>query len=367
MTQLSGFGGFYSGKRVLVTGHTGFKGSWLTSWLLGLGAEVAGYSIDIPSQPSHFELLKLAGRISHEFGDVRDAEHLSKFVRGFRPEVIFHLAAQPLVRASYEFPVQTFDTNVMGTVNVLEAARATPAVNVLINVTSDKCYENLETGQAYRESDRLGGKDPYSASKACAELVFSSYFQSFFKDHGQIKMASARAGNVIGGGDWALDRIVPDCFRAWSRGGKVTTRNPQSVRPWQHVLEPLSGYLWLAARLGSEAKLNGEAFNFGPLDGSNQNVERLLAEFKKNQETARWEVDANADRSKKEAGLLNLSTEKAAEMLQWQATLSFEEAVALTSEWYRSYYANEKLELLTSKQITQYTNLAGARKRVWVC
>lgn len=367
-SKLTGFGGAYAGKKVLITGHTGFKGSWLTHWLAGLGADVAGYSLEIPTRPSHFEILGLSKRIRHELGDVRDAKRLRAFVREFKPEIAFHLAAQPLVRDSYETPAETFETNVMGTVNFLDAVRSTPSIKTAINVTSDKCYENLETGQPYKETDRLGGKDPYSASKAAAEIVYSSYFQSFFKDRSDIRVATVRAGNVIGGGDWAKDRIVPDCFRAWSRGEQVLTRNPQSVRPWQHVLEPLSGYLWLGARLSREPRLHGEAFNFGPLPESNQTVERLLTEFKKHRSAADWALDGNSDRTKKEAGLLNLDVEKAANLLHWKASLSFDEAIRMTSEWYWTFYGDpgsEAAASLTSEQIQQYTLISAERGQTW--
>jgi CDP-glucose 4,6-dehydratase len=248
----------------------------------------------------------------------------------------------------------------------LDAVRSTPSVKVAINMTSDKCYENLETGQAYREDDRLGGKDPYSASKACAELVFRSYFQSFFEKQKNVSIATVRAGNVIGGGDWAKDRIIPDCFRAWAKGEKVATRNPGSVRPWQHVLEPLSGYLWLGAKLAqNHDTLHGESFNFGPLEGSAQTVAQLLGEFQKLENKAQWTQDLNADTSKKEAGLLNLNTDKAKKILGWQASLNFQDTIAMTSKWYWSYYSGKPDAALTTNQISEYCRLSADRGQSW--
>ena len=244
------FENIYHNRRVLVTGHTGFKGSWLSSWLLDLGATVAGFSANVPTEPSHFELLKLTDRIEHFEGDVRNKGSLQKAISKFCPEIVFHFAAQSLVRKSYEDPILTFETNSIGTLNLLECLRNQPSIKAAILITSDKCYENVEWLWGYRENDRLGGKDPYSASKACAELISKVYMESFFKNNGP-NIATARAGNVIGGGDWAPDRIVPDCFRAWSNKKPTITRNPKATRPWQHVLEPLSGYLTLGQKLFS--------------------------------------------------------------------------------------------------------------------
>ena len=242
------FENIYKGKRVLITGHTGFKGSWLCTWLLDLGATVAGFSVDIPTEPSHFEALGLSARIENFKGDVRNKSSLDEAMNKFRPDIVFHMAAQSLVRKSYEDPILTFETNSIGTLNLLDCLRDHPSVIAAILITSDKCYENVEWIWGYRENDRLGGKDPYSASKACAEIISKVYMETFFKEKGP-SIATTRAGNVIGGGDWALDRIVPDCARAWSKGEKVEIRNPNATRPWQHVLEPLSGYLVLGQKL----------------------------------------------------------------------------------------------------------------------
>ena len=247
------FCGLYAGKRVLVTGHTGFKGSWLCEWLLGLGAKVTGYSLSPPTQPALFEQLGLAGRLRHIIGDIRDLPGLSRALRKARPDFVFHLAAQPLVRDSYANPVETFAVNLMGTVHVLEALRSVRHPCAAVFITTDKCYENREWAYGYREDDPLGGSDPYSASKGAAELAISSYRRSFFGSH-PVRIASARAGNVIGGGDWAVDRIVPDCMRALEKGKPIPVRNPKATRPWQHVLEPLSGYLWLGACLAGSAE-----------------------------------------------------------------------------------------------------------------
>ena len=283
------FGHIYEGRRVFVTGHTGFKGSWLTAWLLQMGAEVAGFSDAVPTAPSHFDVIGLGGRIRDYRGDVRDRKALIEAMREFKPEIVFHLAAQALVRASYENPADTIEVNAMGTLNVLEAVRVTPSVEAVVSITSDKAYRNDEWVWGYRETDHLGGYDPYSASKGCAEIIAHSYFKSFFGDPVNTPYcATTRAGNVIGGGDWAADRIVPDCARAWSEGREVEIRSPHATRPWQHVLEPLSGYLWLGAKLFAAHRdavksgkgdgchegfrLDGEAFNFGPSSDASHTV-----------------------------------------------------------------------------------------------
>ena len=283
------FGHIYEGRRVFVTGHTGFKGSWLTAWLLQMGAEVAGFSDAVPTAPSHFDVIGLGGRIRDYRGDVRDRKALVEAMREFKPEIVFHLAAQALVRASYDNPADTIEVNAMGTLNVLEAVRVTPSVEAVVSITSDKAYRNDEWVWGYRETDHLGGYDPYSASKGCAEIIAHSYFKSFFGDPVNAPYcATTRAGNVIGGGDWAADRIVPDCARAWSEGREVEIRSPHATRPWQHVLEPLSGYLWLGAKLFAAHRdavksgkgdgchegfrLDGEAFNFGPSSDASHTV-----------------------------------------------------------------------------------------------
>lgn len=366
MVETTLFGGAFRNRRVLVTGHTGFKGSWLAYWLLDLGAEVAGYSLYLPSDPCNFEVLGLKNRIRDFVGDVRDANELQRTFDEFEPEVVFHLAAQPIVRASYENPKLTFDTNLGGTVNVLESVRATSSVKTAVFITSDKCYENVEWEYGYREMDRLGGKDPYSASKACAEIAIRSYALSFLLSGGK-QIASTRGGNVIGGGDWARDRIVPDCARAWADGGTPSVRNPLSTRPWQHVLELLSGYLWLAARLEADKPgIAGEAFNFGPAPEVNQPVARLIDEMRRSWPAPDWKTDFRDGEAKPEAGLLKLCCDKAMARLGWRALLSFEETVAMTALWYRHYYErNVDMTKYTDQQLSEYVSIARSRGAPW--
>lgn len=274
------FGDVYKNKRVFITGHTGFKGSWLSLWLLGLGAEVAGYSVDIPTKPSNFEALNLRKKIKHIKGDVRNLHSLKKAVDDFSPDIVFHLAAQALARRSYDMPQDTFHINLGGTVNLLECLRQSGSVKAAVIITSDKCYQNVEKRQGYREDDILGGGDPYSASKACAEIATKAYIRSFFNGENSVKIATARAGNVIGGGDWAEDRIIPDCVRALSKGETVMIRNPEATRPWQHVLEPLCGYLYLGQYLLEKPKnVSGEAFNFGPDEKIVKSVREVMELF----------------------------------------------------------------------------------------
>jgi len=347
----------YRGKKVLVTGHTGFKGSWLSQWLLDLGADVCGYSNEIPTQPAHFAILQLETQMQHCVGDVRNFIQLGKVFREFQPEMVFHLAAQSLVRQSYDEPKVTFDTNLGGTVNVLECIRQTPSVQAAVIVATDKCYENREQNSGYREDDRLGGSDPYSASKACAEIAFISYQKSFFANDKRARVASARAGNVIGGGDWAADRIVPDCVRAWSRQQAVTIRNPEAVRPWQHVLEPLSGYLLLGENLlKNNPAVVGQSFNFGPNDDSSQTVSALLTQMQSHWPSAIWEVKRDSS-TKKETQMLLLNCEKAKTVLKWQSRLTFADAVNLTFNWYRAFAEGQtNLRDLTKSQIHEFMN-----------
>ncbi|AON56558.1 CDP-glucose 4,6-dehydratase [Herbaspirillum seropedicae] len=324
----------FSGRRVLVTGHTGFKGSWLALLLSGLGADVMGYAL-APAYPgSHFERLGLAERMRHVEGDVRDLASLNKAVQSFKPEFVFHLAAQALVRESYSDPKSTFDTNVGGSVNLLEAVRACDSVRSLVFVTSDKCYENVEWIWAYRENDALGGRDPYSASKAAAEIVFSSYLRSWFTTHPHLGAASVRAGNVIGGGDWAADRIVPDCIRALVDKQAIVLRNPAATRPWQHVLEPISGYLKLAAYLYDAPHQYEGAWNFGPPVGDARTVldvaKHLATQFVDGQVV----VEASANKLH-EANLLQLNSDKARQMLQWSTRWDFEQTLQATGNWYQ--------------------------------
>jgi CDP-glucose 4,6-dehydratase len=360
------FAGVYSGRRILVTGHTGFKGSWLSTWLLQLGAQVAGFSLGVPTKPANFEVLGLEGQLTHFLGDIRDRGALERAIASFAPEIVFHLAAQSLVRRSYAEPITTFETNSLGILNLLEALRHQPATQVAVIITSDKCYHNMEWSYGYRENDALGGDDPYSASKACAELITRAYVSSFFHD-AKPRIATTRAGNVIGGGDWASERIVPDCVRAWSKGEVVKIRHPQATRPWQHVLEPLSGYLWLGARLWHrDNRVHGESFNFGPPPTVNFPVMELIRRMSQNWPGAVWEVE-EANQSQRESLFLKLCCDKALHLLDWRPVLSFPETIRLTTEWYRNYYEDCTVTPydLTSGQLEFYMSKAKAEELLW--
>lgn len=348
---------FWAGKKVFLTGHTGFKGSWLSWWLSLQGAEVTGYALEPPTSPSLFQLTKLEKRITSVIGDLRDYDLLRRSLEAAQPEAVFHLAAQPIVRESYLTPRETYQTNVMGTVNLLEALRTYGKAKAAVMITSDKCYENREWLWGYRESDRLGGYDPYSNSKACAELVTAAYRSSFFNPldyarHG-LGLATARAGNVIGGGDFAVDRLVPDCVRALLKGEAVTVRNPRHTRPWQHVLEPLYGYLLLAEKLFCEAPAFSQAWNFGPEEGEVREVEavvKLLCDRWGAPEAYRVESAAGGH----EAGLLKLDSSKARARLGWKPRWNLETALDKIVEWSRAYQAGEDLSLLCRRQIEEY-------------
>lgn len=363
------FGGTYAGRRVLVTGHTGFKGSWLALWLSELGATVAGYSVDVPTEPSHFAAASLQRRIRHYEGDVRDRRHLASVLDDFQPDIVFHLAAQALVRRSYADPASTFEVNAFGTLNLLECLRARPSVRAAVLITSDKCYRNSEWVWGYRETDALGGDDPYSGSKACAELIAQSYYHSFFKGRtGAAAIATTRAGNVIGGGDWAADRIVPDTVRAWAAGRPVTVRHPLATRPWQHVLEPLSGYLWLGHALSEcDARVVGGAYNFGPDASVNEPVESLLRLMAAAWPGASWQIDEGERAGSPESTLLKLSCDKALAHLKWRPALSFAHGVALTVQWYRAYYEKPARDMLevSAAQIREYAEEAARAGLVW--
>ena len=355
----------YAGRRVLVTGHTGFKGAWLSLWLHHLGANVVGYSDGVPTNPSIFDLLGLDGLVEHHVGDIRDRARLAEVIDAGRPEVVFHLAAQPLVLQSLADPVETFEVNTMGMVNMLECVRERPGIETIVLVTSDKAYRNEEWNWGYRETDHLGGHDPYSGSKSCAELVAHSYHRSFLRDSAT-KMATTRAGNVIGGGDWAADRIVPDCIRAWSANKSVTVRNPRATRPWQHVLEPLSGYLWLGVRLLEDDELDGEAFNFGPGTNQDETVANLIESMTSRWEGARWDIASGSEQAGREADLLKLSCDKALRLLDWHAVLPFTETVAMTVDWYRSWHLGKADMISTTvSQIDRYVDLAQKTDMAW--
>jgi CDP-glucose 4,6-dehydratase len=343
---------FWNGKQILITGHTGFKGSWLAFWLKMLGAEVCGYALAPETQPNLFENLQLESEIESVIGDVRDLENFEKTLKNFQPEIIFHLAAQSLVRKSYRAPVETYATNVIGTINVLEAVRRVDSVKAVVVVTTDKVYENKEWHWAYRETERLGGFDPYSNSKACAELAVSAYRNSFFAESDCL-IATARAGNVIGGGDWSEDRLLPDVFRSLVFGEKLEIRNPHSIRPWQQVLEPLSGYMKLAEKLYTGEENFAEAWNFGPVEEDSKSVGWILEEIRKIwNEPVNWKIAEGIQPH--EACLLKLDSAKAKSELNWLPKLSLAEALNLTTEWYRGFKDKKDLTELTKDQISFY-------------
>lgn len=349
---------FWLGKRVMVTGSTGFKGSWLTIWLGSLGAEVLGYSLQPPSQPSLFDAVRLREQIVQVTGDIRDGEKVAREMRSFAPEVVFHLAAQPLVRTSYEQPRETFETNVIGTLSVYEAVRSCDSVRSLISVTTDKCYENKEWPWGYRETDTLGGHDPYSASKACAELLSSAYRNSYFRAVGhdgtcRIGLATARAGNVIGGGDWGVDRLVPDTVRSIVEGHDVVLRNPHAIRPWQHVLEPLSGYLMLAQALFLEPGKYCGAWNFGPSASEAITVEQLVT-FALRLWPSPAGLGIEVAGQPHETNCLRLDSSKARTLLGWKPRWNTEAALRQTVTWYKGFYSGDDMQSLSLCQIRDY-------------
>jgi len=347
----------YKNKNVVVTGHTGFKGSWLVAWLKQMGASVTGIALDPPSIPSHYDASKLADGIQDYRIDIRNEGAIEQVILEAKPDFLFHLAAQPIVGASYDDPIETWGTNVMGTINVLEALRKIQHDCSAVIITSDKCYNNVEWEWGYRENDALGGPDPYSASKGAAELAIRSYVKSYFSgEDNSVRIASARAGNVIGGGDWAANRIVPDCVKSWSKNEIVELRNPHSTRPWQHVLEPLGGYLQLGALLSQNHHLHGEAFNFGPQAQQNHRVLELVKQMSRSWSEVRWAECEPQSSQFYESGLLKLNCDKALHFLNWHAVLDFEETVALTANWYRSFYeVPSSIREVTNKQINDYS------------
>ena len=342
----------YKGKKVFITGHTGFKGGWLALWLKTLGAEVLGYSLEPNTEPAFFNVIGLDKQIQSVFGNILDRGKLEKTMSDFNPDIVFHLAAQPLVRLSYSEPVSTYETNVIGTLNVLEAARKCKNVKAFVNVTTDKCYENKEVARGYCEDEPMGGHDMYSSSKGCVEIMSASYRRSFLQNG--YSMATARAGNVIGGGDWALDRLIPDCVRFINENKAIEIRNPVAVRPWQHVLEPLSGYLLLGQKLLEDGQKYAQGFNFGP------NEESVLTVADVAQRVVNFYGKGEVIVSKKddlhEANLLMLNIEKAKNILGWQPTYNADEAIKETVEWYRKYYQGEKMLEYSLNQINNYQN-----------
>ncbi len=343
---------FWSGKRVFLTGHTGFKGSWLSLWLQQLGAHVTGYALDAPTQPSLFDVAQVCESMQSVHGDLRDLPALLRAMQAAQPEIAIHMAAQSLVRLSYDTPVETFATNVMGTVHLLEAVRQTPGVKAVVNVTTDKCYENKEWAWGYRENEPMGGFDPYSNSKGCSELVTSAYRRSFFQDTG-VAVASARAGNVIGGGDWASDRLVPDILRAFQQNQPVIIRNPHATRPWQHVLEPLSGYLTLAEHLFTKGQVFAEGWNFGPNDDDAQPVQWIVEHMVNRWGNgASWRQDGGEHPH--EANYLKLDISKAKARLNWQPRWPLATALENVLSWHQAYLASTSMHEFTMQQIASY-------------
>lgn len=348
---------FWHGKRVLLTGHTGFKGSWLSIWLQSMGVKLVGYALTPPTNPSLFEAAQVGNDMTSVIGDIRDLTNLRNVFAEYQPEIVIHMAAQPLVRQSYIEPVETYNTNVMGTVNLLDSIRTTASVKAVVIVTSDKCYENREWVWGYRESEAMGGYDPYSSSKACAELITTAYRNSYFHSDQYLKhgvaIGSARAGNVIGGGDWAEDRLVPDMIRAIRQGRPVSIRNPNSIRPWQHVLEPLSGYLLLAQKLYEEGPSFAGAWNFGPNDDDAKPVKWVLDHFTQAWGNgASWELDS--DHHPHEAYSLKLDCSKAKSMLKWEPVWSLTEAIARICSWHKSHLSDGNAYEMCLEQINEY-------------
>jgi CDP-glucose 4,6-dehydratase len=343
---------FWSDKKVFLTGHTGFKGSWLSLWLQQLGAEVTGYALPPPTDPSLFDVARVAQGMKSVIGDIRDGVMLNNAMREAAPDIVIHMAAQPLVRRSYVDPVETYSTNVMGTVHLLEAVRQTPSVRAVVNVTTDKCYENKEWVWGYRESEPMGGFDPYSSSKGCAELVTSAYRRSFFQEK-EIALASARAGNVIGGGDWAADRLIPDILRAFEKNQPVIIRNPYATRPWQHVLEPLSGYLTLAERLCTDGQTCAEGWNFGPHDDDARPVRWIVEHLASSWGNgATWQLDGGEHPH--EANYLKLDISKAKARLGWQPHWALQAALQASVHWHQQWLAGANMQAVTLGQINQY-------------
>ena len=345
---------FWKDKRVFLTGHTGFKGSWLSLWLEDMGALVKGYSLEPYTKPNLFEVAKVSSGIESEFGDIRDYDKLKSSITSFSPDIILHLAAQPLVRDSYEDPLGTYETNVMGTANLLQACRELPSLKSIVIVTTDKCYENREWEWGYRENEAMGGYDPYSSSKGCAELVTSAFRRSFFQST-DVAIASARAGNVIGGGDWSKDRLIPDVLRSYNQGDQVIIRNPKATRPWQHVIEPLSGYLFLAEELYNKGQAFAEPFNFGPRDEDCQSVESILNTINVNWEDCPgWKLDDEANPH--EARFLKLDISKAKDKLNWTPKWNLESTIRRIVDWNTAFNRQENMREHCINEIKSYSN-----------
>ncbi|WP_286679921.1 CDP-glucose 4,6-dehydratase [Methanobacterium sp. 42_16] len=364
------FKNIYKGRKILITGNTGFKGSWLTTWLLELGADVVGYSMETPSQPNMFDILSLDKKMKYIKGDVRDGEKLDGVFAENQPEIVFHLAAQPLVLQSYQNPKITYETNVMGTVNLLEASKNCDSVEVVINVTSDKCYKNTGKKEGYKETDPLGGDDPYSSSKACSELITNAYRESFFKNEllecNKPELASVRAGNVIGGGDWAQDRLIPDCIRSLTTNNVINIRNPKSVRPWQHVLEPLSGYLWLAALMFDGKMSCCDSWNFGPVNNLFMDVEEVVNHVIRSwDDEGKYKIQINGQMPEK--NFLSLDISYVENRLGWKPIYNVKKAIEETVRWYWKYY-NESVDMyqFTLEQVNSYIKTARNQNLEWL-
>lgn len=362
------FKGFYKNKKVLVTGHTGFKGSWLTFWLSNLGANVKGYSLNPHTYPNLFEILRLENNLENIIGNVINFEHLNSVIKNFQPEIVFHLAAQPLVKSSYLEPRLTYETNIMGTVNLLESVRNTKSVKSVLVITTDKCYENNEQDKSYHENDPMGGYDPYSSSKGCAELIVSAYRNSFFNldkygiNH-NTSISSARAGNVIGGGDWSNDRLIPDCINSLINEESIVIRSPNSIRPWQHVLETISGYLWLAKKMFNHGVNYSQSWNFGPNDESIITVENIVNSTIKHWGTGSYKVCGES--LFHEAKLLKLDISKVSSELNWKPSYDIGNAIEKTVLWYKKYYEKSDMSKFTMDQINDYSNQAKKMNIEW--
>ena len=342
---------FWKGKRVFLTGHTGFKGSWLSLWLFSLGAEVRGYALNPPTSPSLFNEAKINSIIDSQIGDIRDQDALHESMTEFNPDILIHMAAQPLVRYSYDNPIETYEVNVIGTAKVLEAARSCPDLKAIVNITTDKCYENDDRSEGYMENDPMGGYDPYSSSKGCAELVTSSYRRSFLQEQG-VGLASVRAGNVIGGGDWADDRLIPDILRSFEKNKPVIIRNPKATRPWQHVLEPLSGYLILTQNLYKNQKKYAEGWNFGPNEKDVQPVDWILDKMISKWPNSSWELDNNSNPH--EAGFLKLDISKAKSKLNWSPVWELSQALEKIVIWHQAWINKDDMQAVCLTEIEEY-------------
>tara|TARA_Y100000590_G_scaffold18275_1_gene21788 strand:+ start:52723 stop:53823 length:1101 start_codon:yes stop_codon:yes gene_type:complete len=356
----------FRNSKVIVTGHTGFKGSWLTAWLKELGANVMGISLEPPTIPSHFKVSEIGKNIKDLRLDIRNKKKVEQKINSFKPNFIFHLAAQALVGKSYKEPVLTWQSNVFGTLNILESVRKLKNNCYVVIITSDKCYFNREINYGYKENDVLGGKDPYSGSKASAEILIKSYINSYFNKKSKIRIATARAGNVIGGGDWAENRIIPDCIKSWSKNKKANIRNPNATRPWQHVLEAVGGYLCLAINLKLNKNIHGESFNFGPSFSKEYSVSDLVKRISQHWKNVSWKKTSKLKKKYYESGLLKLNCNKAKKILKWKTVLNFDECMKFVADWYRNYYLNSKsTKVITLEQIRTYQLMATKRGSKW--